>query len=128
MKKAFLVFTLVLVLFTLCSCHENPTQEELYSKLISHFERFGFTCSIQPVQSERAVPIYKASAWTSLMLDEEELLVYFDDSNRADYLSGFVDQNEYGAPFCFGQRFVLVYPGSNTAVLDALHAIENKPI
>ena len=128
MKKLFSVFMLIAVLFTCASCHENPSQQQLYSKLITHFERFGFSCAVQPVQANREVPIYQASAWSSLMLDQDELLVYFDESNRADYLAGFVDESLYGNVFCFGQRFVLVYAGQNAAVLEALESIENRPI
>ena len=81
---------------------------------------------LQSVEQERAVPIYRSSAWQSLLLDGEEVLVYFDDSNRADYLSTFVEEAVFGPAWRFGLRFVLVYDGSDTAVLNALNAIENE--
>ena len=124
-KKVLLAAVLALVLFTLCACHENPSQEQLYSKLFAHFASHGFTCELKPVEDDRPVPIYKAAAWQSLMLDVEEVLVYFDDSNRADYLSTFVDEETFGTAWRFGLRFVLVYDGDDPAVLDALNAIEN---
>ena len=117
---------LAAMLVLLCACHENPSQEQLYSKLFAHFESYGFTCQLQPVEAERDVPIYKASAWQKLMLDGEEVLVYFDDSNRADYLSEPIDENVYGQVTRFGLRFVLVYPGNDARVLEAFEAISNE--
>ena len=124
-KKGCLVAMLILVMVTICSCHENPSQEQLYSKLLAHFENRGLVCELQPLEQEREAPIYQASAWQKMLLNEEEVLVYFDDSNRADYLSFFVDEDVFGSVWRFGLRFVLVYNGNNPEVLDALNAIEN---
>ncbi len=124
-KRLMLLFMLAVLMLTLCACHENPSQEQLYSKLFAHFESHGFTCRLEPVAQDREVPIYKASAWQKLMLDEEEVLVYFDDSNRADYLSTFVNEDVFGPAWRFGLRFVLVYNGSDGQLLKALNAIQN---
>ena len=124
-KRMILLALLAAMLFSLCACHQNPTQEQLYSKLFSHFESRGLACQLFPVEENRAVPIYRASAWNALMLGSEEVLVYFDDSNRADYLSTFVDEETFGPAWRFGLRFVLVYNGENEAVLNALNDIEN---
>jgi len=126
LKKKMLLLLLAAVMLTVSACHQNPTQEKLYSRLMAHFESFGFTCERQPVDAQREVPIYKASAWQSLMLNGEEVLLYFDDSNRADYLSTFVDEETFGRAWRFGLRFVLVYSGSDETVLAALDAIENE--
>jgi len=123
-KKLSLLLLLTAVLFALCACHNNPSQEQLFRKMFAHFENHGFVCSLQPVAPEREVPIYKASAWQSLWLDGEEVLVYFDDSNRADYLSTFVNEEAFGSAWCFGLRFVLVYNGKEPTVLQALNAID----
>ena len=125
-KKGCLAAMLILVMVTICACHENPSQEQLYSKLFSYFENRGLVCELQPLEQEREVPIYKASAWKKMLLNEEEVLVYFDDSNRADYLSSFVDEDVFGSVWRFGLRFVMVYNGTNPDVLDALNAIENE--
>ena len=125
-KRLMLGLVLAALLPALCGCHENPSQEQLYSKLFAHFENHGFVCRLEPLEPERDAPIYKASAWQKLLLDEEEVLVYFDDSNRADYLSGFVDEETFGPAWRFGLRFVLVYDGANARVLEALNAIENE--
>lgn len=126
LKRPLLILLLAVLLTTLCACRQNPTQEQLFGKMFAHFESHGFTCTLQPVAPKRQVPIYKASAWQSLMLGSEEVLVYFDDSNRADYLSTFVDEAAFGPAWRFGLRFVLVYNGSNASVLEALNAIENE--
>lgn len=61
------------------------------------------------------------------MLDgREEVLVYFDESNRADYLSGRVDTERYGLATRFGLRFVLVYGGADEGVREALETIPNE--
>lgn len=125
-KKGCLAAMLILVMVTMCACHENPSQEQLYSKLLAHFENRGLVCELQPLEQEREVPIYKASAWKKMLLNEEEVLVYFDDSNRADYLSSFVDEDVFGSVWRFGLRFVMVYNGTDPDVLDALNAIENE--
>ena len=124
-NRAWLLLSLAAILFSLCACHQNPSQEQLYSKLFSHFESRGFSCSLLSVEESRAVPIYRASAWNALLLDGEEVLVYFDDSNRADYLSTFVDEENFGPAWRFGLRFILVYNGDNEKVLNALNDIEN---
>ena len=100
-KRLALILLLAVILTTVCACRENPTQDQLYSKLFAHFETYGFSCTLQHVDPERQVPIYKASAWQSLLLGEEELLVYFDESNRADYLSTFVEEETFGSAWQF---------------------------
>lgn len=125
-KRIVLVLAMMALLPLLCACHENPPQDQLYSKLFAHFESFGFTCKLQQMEPDRDVPIYKPDVWQKLLLDGEEVLVYFDDSNRADYLSGFVDETVYGHAARFGLRFVLVYSGDDARVLEALNAIENE--
>jgi len=124
-KKRILLAMLALLCMLLSACKENPTQEELYAKLLNHFEQRGYSCTLAPLaDAQRDVPIYKASAWQSLHLNGEEVLVYFDESNRADYLSTFVDEEVFGRTWRFGLRFVLVYAGDDSRVLEALNAIE----
>ena len=124
-KKCLLALMLVLTASCLCSCKENPTGDELFARLIGHFSARGFSCRLERAEDGRDVPIYNASVWYSLKLDGEEVLVYFDESNRADYLSAPIDREKYGFVTRYGLRFVLVYPGSDQRVLDALNAIEN---
>ena len=125
-KRMLLSGMLAVILLAVCACHANPPHEQLYSRLFAHFEQYGFACKLAPLDPEREVPIYKASAWQTLLLNMEEVLLYFDDSNRADYLSTFVDETVFGPVWRFGLRFVLVYNGCDTNVLEALNAIENE--
>ncbi|MDD5898149.1 MAG: hypothetical protein PUE14_06655 [Clostridia bacterium] len=124
-RKTGLLLLLCAMLWFLNACHENPSQQQLYSRMFAHFESYGLACELQTMEPEREAPIYKSSAWWRLMLNGEEVLVYFDDSNRADYLCTFVDEEAFGTAWRFGLRFVLVYAGEDPAVLQALNAIEN---
>lgn len=121
MKKKLVFAVLLLALLLLCGCKQNPTEEQLFSKLISHFETRGYACTLSRLEEERDVPIYKASVWHRLMVGDEEVLVYFDESNRADYLMASVDESIYGHTARFGLRFVVVYPGNDEAIIQALN-------
>ena len=125
-RKMLLSGILTVILLAVCACHANPSQEQLCGKLFAHFEQYGFECKLIPLAPERDAPIYKAAAWQSLLLNGEEVLLYFDDSNRADYLTTFVDETVFGPAWRFGLRFVLVYDGRDAKVLEALNAIENE--
>ena len=126
MKKYWICLWLTVLLLTLCSCKQNPTEQELFSKLIAHFEDRGYTCTLsrlEEVDPDRDVPIYRASVWHRLMAGEEELRVYFDESNRADYLSEPIDESAYGHVSRFGLRFVVVYPGEDAGVIEAMDSM-----
>lgn len=124
-KKNAYFLLLLAVCLLLCGCRKNPSEEQLYAKLLHHFESSGFSCELS-VLTEREVPIYKSSVWKRLCLNnEEEILVYFDESNRADYLSSQIDASAYPCVTRFGLRFVLVYEGSDPAVLTVLDQIKN---
>ena len=126
--KGALAAMLAACLLTLCACAANPSEQALYQKLLAYFEGLGYACELSPLaDGEREVPIYRASAWDLLTLDGwEEVLVYFDESNRADYLSGRVDEARYGMAARFGLRFVLVYAGEDEGVVRALEDIPNE--
>ncbi len=121
-RKTFAMLTACLLL--LCACKQNPTQEALYQPLEMHFAQYGFVCEWHGVAQDRSVPIYNASVWRSLNLGGEEVLVYFDESNRADYQADGVERDGYSFVGHFGLRFVLVYEGQDVKVLEALNAME----
>lgn len=126
-KRRRLAALLLLVLLTLCSCKQNPSQEQLYAKLFTYFEQRGYQCSLSPAPEDLDAPIYKPQVWQCLTLnDQETVLVYFDESNRADYLSEGIDPETYGYATRFGLRFVLVYQGEDEGVLNVLEGIENE--
>ncbi|MBR6571614.1 MAG: hypothetical protein IKK75_14290 [Clostridia bacterium] len=122
-RKIALIVMLVCVLALLCGCKQNPSEERLYARMTEHFAKYGYPCSFSALEDGRDVPIYQSSAWKKLMLGQEEVLVYFDESNRADYLSSGIDAEKYGFVGQFGLRFVLVYSGADSGVLEALNAM-----
>ena len=127
-KKLALLALAVLALCALSGCKQNPSEEKLYAKLIGRFENAGYACALSKLEESdpgRDVPIYNASVWHRLTVDGEEILVYFDESNRADYLCGRVDEEKYGHAARFGLRFVLVYPGDDEGVLKVLKSLED---
>ena len=73
------------------------------------------------------MPIYNASVWYTLFLSGEEVLVYFDESNRADYLSAQIDEEDWGTVARFGLRFILVYEGENPEILSVLQEMKEAP-
>lgn len=118
---------LLLLLLALCSCKQNPTQEQLYARLLAYFEQQGYQCSLSPAPEELDAPIYKPQVWQCLTLNNQEtVLVYFDESNRADYLSEGINPETYGYATHFGLRFVLVYQGEDEGVLKALKEIPTE--
>ncbi|MDD3335938.1 MAG: hypothetical protein PHI98_10550 [Eubacteriales bacterium] len=120
LKRELLVLILLLLLPLFCSCKQNPTEEQLYAKLLKAFEDAGYSCVLEELPSDAPVGIYNATVWKRLRVGQEEVQVYFDESNRADYLLTFVDEDVYGYTTCFGQRFVLVYHGTDEALLAFL--------
>ena len=120
MRKCVVFFMLLCVLMLMCSCKQNPSDSELRARLTGYFSDCGFECGFAALEEEREVPIYQSSAWQKLLLDGEEVLLYFDESNRADYLTQGIDRSQYSFAGHFGLRFVLVYEGENAQVLKAL--------
>lgn len=121
------LLAVLLLCLLLCSCAKNPTQEQLYAKLIDRFAQAGCPVTLAAVPEGQAVGIADASCWMQLCFaDEAEtpVLVYFDESNRADYLKTFVDPEAFGLVTRFGQRFVLTYIGSNDAVTALLKTMD----
>ncbi len=121
-RKKILLACCVLVCCLLCSCAKNPSQEQLYAKLLARFAEAGYTAELSLVPEGQPVGIADASRWQQLSVGEgeEPVLVYFDESNRADYLRTFVDAQTFGLVTRFGQRFVLTYNGSDAAIISLL--------
>lgn len=122
LKRASAGALLVLCLLLFTGCMTRTSPEHLSDKLRAYLQDAGFSIVISPMDESREAPIYKPKAWECWSLDGEELLVYFDESNRADYLSSGIDP-KFGQAWRFGLRYVLVYAGSDARVLDALNAI-----
>ena len=123
LRKTILAALLLGMLFLLSGCKQNPSEQQLYARMTEYFETLGYTCSFSAVEENTEVPIYLPSSWKALRLDGEEALVYFDESNRADYLASLIDAETYSFVGQFGLRFVLVYRGSDPGVLQALQTM-----
>ena len=120
LRKFMLAALLLGMIFSFSGCKQNPSEQQLYARMTEYFETLGYTCSFSAAEENTEVPIYLSSSWKTLKLDDEEVLVYFDESNRADYLASGIDAETYSFVGRFGLRFVLVYRGANPSVLRAL--------
>lgn len=122
-KKALLLLILTIAAAILGACSAKNDETRVYGKLLAVFEEAGYPAALEGVEADAAVPIYNASVWKRLKAGEESALVYFDESNRADYLLTMIDQTPYTVCTHYGQRFILLYQGTNpdfTAFLEKL--------
>ena len=124
--RTFKMLILLLCALLLTGCRQNPSQEELFSGLYSHFSEYGFThFAVETLaEGDCEVPIYNAGVWQRMKVDEEEVLVYFDESNRADYLLQMSNVSGFTCAGRFGLRFIVLYSGSNEKLISA---VENMP-
>ncbi len=124
MRKLGLMLMMALLMMTLTACKSNPSESELYETLFSYFQSAGYDCVLMDVDADQEVPIHEAESWKMLKLDDHEMLIYFDESNRADYLLTTIDQTKYGKATHFGLRFILVYEGDDIGILDWMNQID----
>ncbi len=124
-RQCMLALCLLLCL-CLCSCARNPSEEKLYAKVLARFEEAGYSAKLMPVPDGQPVGLADASCWQQIQFQESEtpVLIYFDESNRADYLKTFVDAEAFGLVTRFGQRFVLTYNGADEKVISLLMAMD----
>ena len=123
-QKRFLAAALMaLTIGLLCGCQKIVDESKRFQKLIAVFTDAGYACTLQDVPAETPVGIYNASVWKALEVDGETVMVYFDESNRADYLSAMIDAADFGYATYWGQRFVLTYNGTDEELLQFLKAL-----
>ncbi|NLO86847.1 MAG: hypothetical protein GX096_15685 [Clostridiales bacterium] len=125
-KKTAVLAMLLVSLLLFAGCKQNPSEEQLFSKLIAHFEDRGYPCDKIPLaQSTETmdVPIADASSWYLCTMGQEQVLIYFDESNRADYLASQIDQEQYGHVATYGLRFIVNYRGEDAGILEAMDAM-----
>ena len=114
---------LLLCLILLTGCHATALKEP-YRQIMQAFEAGGFPVSLAEVSAETPVAIGETARWKALRTEEgEEVLVYFDDSNRAEFLAGMIEPGAYGSIFWYGQRYILTYAGSSEPLLDFLKTL-----
>lgn len=124
MQKRALMLLILALAAALCGCAQKQSDDQLYHKLLTVFSEAGYAAALEELPPETSVPIYDASVWKALKAGEETVLVYFDESNRADYLLTMLDQEKAGYATHFGQRFVLCYTGENAELKAFLETIE----
>ena len=107
----------LLLMFTLTFCTNNHIETDPYEPILNRFNTFHTICN--PMPETYDAPIYNPSAWCVLQVDGEEVWVYFDESNRADYLSQSI-ADAYDHVVTIGMRYILVYNGENPAIIKAL--------
>lgn len=124
LRKLSLVLVLALSL-TLCACARNLSQDELYGKLFAYLAESGYPCELVENIEMPDPAIYDASVWRAISAGGETVYVYFDESNRADYLLSLIVQEQYGFATRYGLRFVLNYRGTDEGLLAALGDMNN---
>lgn len=126
MKKSLLTVLLAALCLLLCACAAQRSEEELYSKLLARFNEAGYMPVVSALNDDSQVPFAGAAYWRQIDLGEEKVLVYFDESNRADYLKSFADAERFGTVVRFGQRFVLAYQGNDAVLTAFLQALDQQ--
>ena len=124
-RKSLMSLLLALCLL-LCACGQNPPAEKLYAKLLGRIADAGYSTTPEPVPEGMPVGFANASHWQRLQLGSETVLVYFDESNRADYLKSFVDPELFSTVTRFGQRFVLAYNGTDETIIRLLKELDQS--
>lgn len=119
---------LIIVLLACTGCGKQTVDKQL-ATLSKALDEAGYACTITPlseVAPDTDVPIHDATVWYSVKLGEEELLVYFDSSNRAKQLAKqFCTDPAYGRTIAYGLRYIISYQGSDTEVDRLLDSLEN---
>ena len=122
-KRSFICLVLAGLTLFLSGCAKTPTDEQRYRKLIALFTDAGYSCALSDPPPDTPVGIYNASVWKTLKIGEETVMVYFDESNRADYLITLVDPAVCDLAVDWGQRFILTYNGDDETLIAFLQAL-----
>ena len=119
------VILVILILLVATSCQKQISLEQRYDEVISYFASRGINGRIDDAKENQRVAIYLPSAWKVFTYNNEEILVYFDESNRADYLSSIVDSSVFPYVANMGLRYVFTYSGNNNEIIQEFTALNN---
>ena len=122
----FLALALLLslaLLAALTSCQKR--EEQAYFQPLTDFlTSRGYEHTLEPLADQagsKNVPIYDESVWYSLQIGTEDVLVYFDSSNRAKHLADqFCRDDESRKVIYVGLRFILCYSGVDERILQLM--------
>ena len=125
-KRGWLAALLAGSLLAFSGCQEASQLDKL-SALAEWITGQGYACTYD-LQARAAadipVPIGDQSLWIPFQVEGEELLVYFDTSNRAKQLAQqFCGDAAYGTSAAFGLRFIVNYRGGDPGILALLEAM-----
>ena len=130
-RKALALAALCALLGTLGACAAKSTAHYL-DELAQVIKAHGYACTWEPLADtgrEDAVPIFEQSSWYLFHVGQEEVLVYFDSSNRAKQLAQqFISKDEYPHVATYGLRYILVYNGQEEGVLNLLAELDSAPL
>ena len=117
---ALLLLALVLMLVFSPGAQEP---QDYFRPLLDFPARYGYSPVLAPLNlpPDTKIPIYDQTVWHGLTLNGETLWVYFDTSNRANYLAQqFCTDEAYGKVIYVGLRFILCYPGGDEKILSIM--------
>lgn len=127
-SKRLLILLLMLPLL-LSACQKQETSA-YFEPLFDFVTQHGYAYTFAPLSQQGKnveVPIYNETVWYSLKLGEEELLVYFDDSNRAKQLSAqFCESTENQKVIYVGMRFIICYRGTDEGIKAMMDAWQDQ--
>ena len=122
-KWGWLCVLLAGMLLFLSACQGSSQMDKL-AALSDWIEGQGYPCTYDPAVSapkDTPVAIGDPSLWIPFQVGGEELLVYFDTSNRAKQLAQqFCSDPAYGTTSYFGLRFIVNYRGTDPGILTLL--------
>lgn len=126
-KPVRLAALLAAMLLVMSGC-QGASQLDKLTALADWITGQGYACAYDPqirAAADAAVPIGDPSLWIPFQVEGEELLVYFDTSNRAKQLARqFCAGEDYGTCAAFGLRFIVNYRGTEPRILALLSAME----
>lgn len=122
-KRVFLLLSLLFCLVALTGCFRATALRDPYAQIVEVFSGAGYAATLEDAREDVPVGIYNASVWKALRLGDETVMVYFDESNRAEYLANLIDESPFDVVTSYGQRYVLTYSGSDEALISFLEEL-----
>ena len=129
LNRGILWLMLGVFLLSLTSCAPQEPKNH-FQQLFDFLQAEGRTYTWEALADKGEnipVPIYDETVWYRLTLGEEELLVYFDASNRAKQLAAqFCTDPAYGHVIHVGLWYIICYSGEDEAILEMMDRLQAK--
>ena len=128
-KRGLIWIVLGVFLISLSACAPQEPKNH-FQQLFDFMQAEGraYTWEALADKGEKTpVPIYNETVWHRLTLGEEELLVYFDASNRAKQLAEqFCGDPAYGCVIHVGLWYIICYQGEDEEILQMMDRLQAK--